>query len=277
MKSQPPLIIIRGGGDLATGIAARLKRTGFNIVITEIEQPRALRRLVALAQAIYAGEVQVEDLLGMFVEKAESVGSVLETGAIPILIDPEAASRYLLAPQAIVDARMLKTPPELGLDAAPFVIGLGPGFEAGVNCHAVIETKRGHHLGRVLNQGKAAADTAKPDAISGYDVQRVLRAPASGEITAGIGLGTILKTGAGIATVAGSEVKAAFDGVLRGLMHDGLLVSQGEKVGDLDPRMNVAYCYEISDKALAVGGGVMEALLSQPSIRMMLGDSNAFG
>jgi xanthine dehydrogenase accessory factor len=277
LKSQPPLIIIRGGGDLATGIAARLKRTGFNIVITEIEQPRALRRLVALAQAIYAGEVHVEDLLGVFVDKAESVGLVLETGAIPILIDPEAASRFLLAPQAIVDARMLKTPPELGLDAAPFVIGLGPGFEAGVNCHAVIETKRGHHLGRVLNQGKAAADTAKPDVVSGYDVQRVLRAPASGEITAGVGLGTVLKTGAGIATVAGSEVKAAFDGVLRGLMHDGLLVSQGEKVGDLDPRMNVAYCYEISDKALAVGGGVMEALLSQPSIRAMLGDSNAFG
>ena len=272
MTSQAPLILIRGGGDLATGIAARLKRTGFDIVITEIEKPRALRRLVSLAQAVYSGEVQVEDLLGRFVESAESISSVLETGAIPVLVDPEAASRRLLESTAIVDARMLKTPPELGLNAAPFVIGLGPGFEVDVNCHAVIETKRGHHLGRVLTQGKAAADTAKPDAIAGYDVQRVLRAPASGEISAEAALGVILNAGAVVATVAGKQVHAEFDGALRGLMHNGLLVSQGEKVGDLDPRKNVSYCYEISDKALAVGGGVMEALLSQSSIRMMLGN-----
>ncbi|MCH7587924.1 MAG: EF2563 family selenium-dependent molybdenum hydroxylase system protein [Chloroflexi bacterium] len=269
--------MIRGGGDLATGIAARLKRSGFDVVVTEIEKPRALRRLVSLAQAIYTGEVQVEDLLGKFVENFDSVRPVLDSGAIPVLIDSDAASRNLLMPEAIVDARMLKTPSELGRDAAPFVIGLGPGFEAGVDCHVVIETKRGHHLGRVLNQGKAAADTAKPDAIAGFDVERVLRAPASGKIASRVELGAILKIGAVVATVAGDEIHTAFDGVLRGLMQDGLMVSQGEKVGDLDPRMNVAYCYEISDKALAVGGGVMEALLSQPSIRRMLGGANAFG
>lgn len=277
MSSRHPLIMIRGGGDLATGIAARLKRSGFDVVVTEIEKPRALRRLVSLAQAIYTGEVQVEDLLGKFVENFDSVRPVLDSGAIPVLIDSDAASRNLLMPEAIVDARMLKTPSELGRDAAPFVIGLGPGFEAGVDCHVVIETKRGHHLGRVLNQGKAAADTAKPDAIAGFDVERVLRAPASGKIASRVELGAILKIGAVVATVAGDEIHTAFDGVLRGLMQDGLMVSQGEKVGDLDPRMNVAYCYEISDKALAVGGGVMEALLSQPSIRRMLGGANAFG
>ncbi len=266
-----PLVLIRGGGDLATGVAARLHRSGFCVVVLEIAQPRAIRRSVALAEAIYAGEVDVEDMHGVRCADVGAVRGALDQGWIPVLVDPAADSRHVLEPLALIDARMRKVPPELGLEAAPFVVGLGPGFTAGVDCHAVVETQRGHHLGRVLWQGQAAPDSGVPEAVAGHDRDRVLRAPESGTLQARLPLGAMVRAGAEIARVGSVPLLAPFDGALRGLLHDGLEVVQGEKVGDLDPRGVPAYCFEISDKSLAVGGGVLEALLSRPEIRRRLG------
>lgn len=266
-----PLVLIRGGGDLATGVAARLHRSGFDIVVLEIAEPRAIRRLVALAEAIFAGQVDVEDLHGVRCADVEAARAALADGWIPVLVDPTADSRLVLEPVALVDARMRKVPPELGLEAAPFVVGLGPGFTAGVDCHAVVETQRGHHLGRVLWQGQAAPDSGVPEAVAGHDRDRVLRAPASGVLEARQPLGGFLHAGDEIARVGGVSLRAPFGGVLRGLLHDGLEVTEGEKVGDIDPRGVPAHCLEISDKSLAVGGGVLEALLARPEIRRRLG------
>jgi xanthine dehydrogenase accessory factor len=265
-----PVVLIRGGGDLATGVAARLHRIGFHLILTEISQPRAVRRLVALAEAIYTGEVQVEDLRCRLVHDSEGVVEGLQSGIIPILVDPDAIIRKDFNLVALIDARMRKRPPESGMGMAPMVVGLGPGFTAGVDCHAVVETNRGHHMGRVIWEGSAEPDTGIPEAISGHDVDRVLRSPADGKLENGLPLGSIIKAGDVIATVDSHQLLAPFDGALRGLMHDSLFVKVGEKVGDLDPRGDPSYCYQISDKSLAIGGGVLEALLSRPEIRQIL-------
>lgn len=267
-----PLVLIRGGGDLATGVAARLHRAGFSVVVLEIAQPLAVRRLVALAEAAYAGQVVIEDLRGLRCADVETALAALRDGWIPVLVDPEAGCRSQLRPGALVDGRMLKASPELGMEAAPLVIGLGPGFTAGLDCHAVVETHRGHHMGRVLWRGGAEPDTAIPEPMAGFDRERILRAPASGAIEGRRPLGSVVRKGDDIALVGGVPLVAPFDGALRGLMHDGLVVAQGTKIGDLDPRGVASYCFEISDKSLAVGGGVLEALLSRPEIRRRLGD-----
>ncbi len=271
MRSDRPLVLIRGGGDLATGTAARLHRCGFDVVVTEIAKPIAVRRLVALAEAVYTGEVHIEDLLGRRVEDLATVPRVLEEGVIPVLVDPAAACRRSLQPQVLVDGRMHKALPEIGMEAAPLVIGLGPGFTAGLDCHAVIETNRGHNLGRVYWEGSAEADTAVPEEVADYDVDRVLRAPNTGQFEGRMPLGSIVREGEVIAAVDGIPLEAPFDGALRGLLHSGLEVEVGMKVGDLDPRGESSYCYQISDKSLAVGGGVIEAILSRPQFRVRLG------
>lgn len=270
MSNTGPLVLIRGGGDLATGVAARLKRSGFGIVICELEQPLAVRRTVSLAEAVYQGEVQIEELVGRRADGVQAALGLLEDGVIPVLVDPEAACQTVLHPIALVDGRMRKRPPEFGLHAEPLVVGLGPGFDAGVDCHAVIETNRGHYMGRVCWSGSVQADTGVPDQVTGYDVDRVLRAPASGDFKGAQPIGARLNQGDLIARVDGSELRAPFAGVLRGLLHDGIQVRQGIKVGDLDPRGDPAFCRLISDKSLAIGGGVLEALLSRSEIRRML-------
>jgi xanthine dehydrogenase accessory factor len=265
-------ILIRGGGDLATGVAYRLWRVGFGVVIAEVAQPLAVRRLVALAEAVYAGSIDVEGMRGVRIDKPDGIQNTLDTGSIPVIVDPDAS---LLSSDdwiALIDGRMRKRPPELPMSAAPFVIGLGPGFTAGKDCHAVVETNRGHHMGRVYWQGAAEADTGVPEPVQGFDVDRVLRAPADGVMQAVIELAERVSQGGIVATVDGHPVRAPFDGVLRGLIHDGVSVSEGMKIGDLDPRGNPDYCMQISDKSLAVGGGVLEALLSVPEIRLNLAD-----
>ncbi|MBN2555208.1 MAG: EF2563 family selenium-dependent molybdenum hydroxylase system protein [Anaerolineales bacterium] len=265
------LVLLRGGGDLATGVAARLYRSGFRVVVTEIPQPLAVRRLVALAEAVFSGEVQIEeDLHGVLAEDPSTALHVLAEGGIPVLVDPDAFSRHILKPPVIVDARMLKTAPDLDRSDAQLVIGLGPGFIAGENCHVVIETNRGHRLGRVIRAGAAQADTAVPEAVVGVDRARVLRSPCDGVLKAEIGLGSILQKGALLAKVSGQEVRAPFDGALRGLVHDGVHVVENMKIGDLDPRGDREYCELISDKALSIGGGVLEAILNDPVLRAQL-------
>jgi len=272
-QHSPPLVLIRGGGDLATGVAARLWRSGFWLVVTEIEQPLAVRRLVALAEAVYAGEVQVEDLHARRAADAAECGRALSQGVIPVLVDPGAVSRSELRPAALVDGRMRKESPELGIDSAPLVIGLGPGFVAGESCHAVVETNRGLRMGRVMWKGATEPDTQVPDPVAGHAASRVLRAPDSGAFEARVQLADRVNRGDLLARVGQSELRAPFEGIVRGLLHDGVAVSKGLKVGDLDPRGDPALCRLISDKALAVGGGVLEALLSRAEIRKQLANS----
>jgi len=275
MTQPPPLVLLRGGGDLATGVAARLWRSGFQVVVAEMEQPLAVRRLVSLAEAVFEGEVIVEDLRGLRAEQASEAHEILGQGAIPVLVDPTAESRHELAPAAIVDARMTKSGPSLPVNSASMMVGLGPGFTADKDVHAVVETKRGHRMGRVYWEGPAQPDTGVADLVNGKGVERVLRAPADGIFEPIAEIGSLVASGARLAEINDVQIVAAFDGALRGLLHGGIEVSSGTKVGDLDPRGDLSVCSLISDKSLAVGGGVLEALLSMRSIREQLAESSA--
>jgi xanthine dehydrogenase accessory factor len=265
-----PLILIRGGGDLASGVAARLHRSSFLVVITELEQPLAVRRMVSFAEAVYSGDIEIEGVRGRFVAKAAEAIDCLKAGIIPVIVDPEAGCIGELQPMAVIDGRMRKITPEPATSAIAFTVGLGPGFTAGVNSEAVVETNRGHHMGRVYWEGAAEENTSVPDTVSGFDVHRILRAPASGVFHTTSKIGAIVQEGEILAEVAGEPIRATFKGALRGLLHNEIEIEQGVKVGDLDPRCEPDYCFEISDKSLAVGGGVLETLLSVPSIRKAL-------
>jgi xanthine dehydrogenase accessory factor len=269
------IILLRGGGDLASGAAARLRRCGLRVLIVELARPLVVRRGAAFAEAVYAGRAGVEELTARCAPDLDAAFDILAAGEIPVLVDPELACLPALRPLALVDGRLAKRPPETGLDAAPLVVGLGPGFIAGGNCHAVVETKRGHALGRVIWEGAAEADTGIPERTAGVGAERVLRAPAAGQLIAHARIGDLLAPGDPVAEVAGQVIVAPFAGALRGLLHAGLPVQPGMKIGDLDPRREPAYCFTFSDKALAVGGGVLEALLARPDIRARLWEPNA--
>jgi xanthine dehydrogenase accessory factor len=190
-----------------------------------------------------------------------------ENGVIPVLVDPMLTCLHTYRPNVLVDARMLKLPAESSLDLARLVIGLGPGFRAGENCHAVIETKRGPNLGRVYWQGQAEDDTGLPETVGSQRDARVIRAPVSGTVAFSAQIGDLVTVGEVIGQVGEELVTAAFTGVLRGAIHNGLWVEKGTKVGDLDPRQSSNLCFCLSDKALAIGGGVLEAVLSRPDLR----------
>lgn len=264
------LVLLRGGGDLATGVAVRLHRAGFSVLITELPQPLTVRRGAAFGQAVYAGETTVEGITARLAEDPLiGVGYSL-MGEVPVVVDPEGTAIRNLRPPIVVDGRMAKSPLDSGLNQAPLVIGLGPGLVAGEHCHAVVETNRGHDLGRVLWKGRAQEDTGHPEPVAGQGVERVLRAPASGEVHGLLKIGDRVEAGELIARVGEAEVRAAFSGVLRGLMHDGVRVPQGMKIGDLDPRGARELCFTVSDKARAVGGGVLEAILAHEPTRATL-------
>jgi xanthine dehydrogenase accessory factor len=263
------LILIRGGGDLASGVALRLIRTGLNVVITELPQPLTVRRSVAFSEAVYEKDVVVEGVHARVVEDPSDTLKILSTVArkqIPVLIDPEGVATRTLHPLVIVDARMTKNSPERLIHTSLLYIGLGPGFVAPLNCHVVIETKRGHTLGRVIWEGTSLNDTSLPDG----DPRRVLRAPTDGILDSNAMIGQQLKAGQTIASIGGINVVAPFDGVLRGLLHPGLKAIKGMKIGDIDARNDPAVCQLVSDKSLAVGGGVLEALLARPEVRNKL-------
>ncbi len=261
------LILLRGGGDLASGIAIRLARIGLPPVITELPKPMAVRRLVSFCQAVYDGEIQIEEITAKLCTNTEDVYQHLSKGQIPVLVDPPAACRSELKPNVIIDCRMTKQPPDLKMDAASFIIGVGPGFIAGENCHAAVESKRGHYLGRVIWSGASEPDTGEPESVASHQSDRVLRAPVDGIFNTHVEIGSFVKSGMTIADVNGIPIKAVFDGYLRGLLHNGLRVPKGLKVGDVDPRLDPAACHLVSDKALSIGGGVLEALFTRPEIR----------
>ena len=255
------LVLIKGAGDLATGVAVRLYRSGFRLVMTEIAQPTAVRRTVAFCQCIYNGAVQVEGITARRVERPEEVEECWAQGEIPVLVDPQCTIRERFPFDAEVDAILAKRNLNTRMEDAPIVVALGPGFTAGVDCHAVVETKRGHYLGRVITQGSAIPNTGVPGDVGGYTTQRIIRACQDGVFQPAVSIGDTVAEGDIVAYVDGQPIYAQMPGIVRGMLPAGLSVTKGMKSGDIDPRCERDHCFTVSDKGRAIGGGVLEALL----------------
>lgn len=255
------LVLIRGAGDLASGIALRLHHAKMQVVMTDLPRPTAIRRSVCFSQAILFGKMQVEDVTAEYAENTQAALSILQRGNIPVLADPNCQCRETLQPDALVDAIIAKRNLGTRITDAPCVIGVGPGFTAGVDCHAAVETMRGHTLGRVITQGSPLPNTNIPGLIGGFAGERVLRAPADGIFRQVLDIGAMVKQGELAGTVNGEPMLCQIDGILRGILADGTPVHKGMKAGDVDPRAEKDYCYLVSDKALSIGGGVLEAIL----------------
>ena len=266
------LVLLRGGGDLASGVALRLHRAGIQVIIAELAQPLAVRRSVSFAEAVYEGYHTVEEVTARLV-KPEQLVSALEANEIPVVIDPNAdiLTTYPSKFSVVVDGRLTKQPPAPLPAPVALHIGLGPGFHAGLDCDAVIETRRSHTLGRVYWSGTTQADSGQPEG----DPQRVLRAPGDGILIAQAQIGDHLEEGQVIASIqvdkeTSKQVQSPFAGVLRGLIHPGIPVTKGLKIGDVDPRDDSSACFLVSDKSLAIGGAVLEAILTREEIRKKL-------
>jgi xanthine dehydrogenase accessory factor len=253
-------IVIRGGGDLATGAAQKFHRAGFPVVILETFAPTAIRRSAALCEAVYDGYMQVEDIVCRRVAKPEDMDACWRSGAVPLLVDPSGDFISGIQPAAVIDAILAKRNLGTNIGMADIVIALGPGFCAGVDAHAVIETMRGHDLGRLILDGCAKPDTGIPGDICDKSTQRVLRAPVSGIVAHKKQIGDIVEHGQLLFTVGGEAVAAPFRGLLRGLIREGMDVPRGMKVADIDPRTDVDW-RTVSDKARCLGGAVLEAFL----------------
>lgn len=267
------IIGIKGAGEMATGVAIRLKRAGFSrIFMMEIETPLAVRRTVSFCETIYDGNYVVEGIEAVRAHDREDVQGAWEKGQLAVLVDPDWSLLEQLHPQVVIDAIIAKK--NLGTTAkdAPLVIGLGPGFTAGEDVHRVVETMRGHDLGRVIVRGPALADTGIPGSIDGHTVDRVLRAPLSGIFQSHRKITDIIREGDVVGKVGEREVVAETDGVLRGLIREKTLVREGVKIGDIDPRGRVEYCFSVSDKSRAIGGAVLEAILGAS---VFLGEKNS--
>lgn len=256
------LVMIKGAGDLASGCAWRLHRCGVSVVMTEVPQPTAVRRTVAFSQAIYDGQTQVEGVPARRCEGPEEARRLLAQGIIPVLVDPHCLCRHPLSPDVLVDAILAKSNLGTAITDAPLVVALGPGFTAGVDCHCVVETMRGHTLGRVLWQGSALPNTGVPGNVGGYTTQRLLRTPCPGIFHPLCAIGDQVEAGQVVATVDGQPVIAEISGVIRGLLPEGLSVPPQMKAGDVDPRCRREHCFQISDKSLAIAGGVLEAVFT---------------
>ena len=254
-------VIIKGAGDLASGVAHRLHRAGFKVVMLELPQPMVVRTTVAFASAVYQGDMLVEGVRASLAPIAEDPAGYWDKGVIPVYVDPPGEQVKHLCPHVLIDAIMAKRNTGTDYRDAPIVIGLGPGFTAPQEVHAIVETQRGHDLGKVIYAGTAAPNTGVPGEIAGIGAQRVMRAPAAGTFRSERCIGDLVQAGETVAFVDSTPVVSAIDGVVRGLLFSGLTVEQGTKVGDVDPRGREEYCRTISDKARAVGGGVLEAIL----------------
>ena len=253
-------ILIRGAGDLATGIAHRLKRCGHDILMTDVAVPTTVRRTVAFSRAVYEGTAEVEGIGAVLVKDIEEAERVILSDRIPVIVDPEAAIREVFRPDVVVDAIIAKKNTGTKITDAGLVIGVGPGFTAGEDCHCVVETKRGHYLGRTIYHGSAIPNTGVPGEIGGYSIERIIRAGAEGEFRPIRQIGEKVLEGDIVAESGGVPIKALMPGIIRGMLQEGVHVKPGMKCGDIDVRCEVSHCYTISDKARAIGGGVLEAV-----------------
>lgn len=267
------LVVVRGGGDIATGTIYKLVKCGFAVLVLEIENPSAIRRNVAFCEAVYEGKMQVEDMNCYRAENLNQAKEIMRTGSPALLIDPSGECIRQLKEMndgewnyiALVDAILAKKNLGTTKDMAPLTIGLGPGFCAGEDVDVVIETKRGHNLGRIIRQGSAYPNTGIPGIIGGYGAKRVIHAPAAGRMKNRSKIGDIVEAGQVLAVIEGedgsTEVSATIDGLLRGLIRDDYPVTKGFKIADIDPRKEeLANCFTISDKARCIAGSVLEVI-----------------
>ena len=258
------IVAIRGAGDLASGVALRLWRSGFPVVLSELPVPLCIRRTIAFSSAVFDGSAEVEDAEGILIRDISETGELWKSGKIPVIVDENAAQILSLKPDVLVDARLIKTwRDDTHLTDAPLVIGLGPGFAAGKNAHCVVETNRGHNLGRVFWKGEAEPDTGIPGTIKGEGIKRVVKSPCSGIFEPVVRIGDFVEAGALLGTVDGNEIHAMLTGIVRGIIYPGIRVWENLKIMDIDPRGNREHCFTVSDKASAIGGGVMEAIMSR--------------
>ena len=254
-------VVIRGGGDIGTGVAHRLYRSGFDILILEIEKPLVIRRKVAFAQAVFDGQTVVEGVKAVKACNRKEIETIWGEGNIPIIIDPHVSMVREVKSEVLVDARLAKRATDMYKGIAPLTIALGPGFKAGKDVDVVIETYRGHNLGKVILDGYAKPNTGIPGAIDGYGEERVLRAPCDGKIRNLLDIGDEVTKGETVCYIDNEAVRASIDGIIRGITLNGMNVAKDLKIGDIDPRGVREYCFTISDKARAIGGGVLEAIL----------------
>lgn len=262
MPRTTPIAVVKGAGDLGTGVAYRLWKCGFRVLCVDLDKPLVIRRAVAFASALYDGRITVEGVQCERAYYADEAVYLWQRNTIAVIADPIGRVVESLEPEIVVDAIMAKRNTGTALTDAPCVVALGPGFTAGQDCHAVVETNRGHDLGRVLWVGAAAPNTGVPGKVGGEDEKRVVRAPKAGTFYGRKAIGDVVKDGDVIAQVDLEPVRATLSGVLRGLLHDNVAVSEGMKVADIDPRGDPRYCHTISDKALAIAGGVLEAVFT---------------
>jgi len=255
------LVVIRGAGDLATGIGHKLHRSGFRVLMLEQVTPLVIRRQVAFASAIFEGSMTVEGVRAQAIKHLNEITAIWEQDAIAVMVDPQAEILKQISPRVLVDAILAKQNLGTNKSMAPLTIAVGPGFIAGKDVDVVIESQRGHDLGKLIFTGSAAADTRIPGWIMGYSTERIIRSPVDGVTNNIIDIGTQVKAGQLIGYVGDAKIIAGIDGVLRGLIRNGIIVKQGLKIADIDPRGKEEYCYTISDKARAIGGAVLEAIL----------------
>ena len=256
------VIAVKGAGEMASAVAWRLYMANFRkIFMLETAYPLAVRRGVSFCEAVHEGQKEVEKVKAVRVQNPDGIKPCWEKNEIALLVDPRWQTLKAIQPEVTVDAVLAKKNLGTHLQEAPLVIGLGPGFNAGKDVHRVIETNRGHNLGKVITSGEAEPNTGTPGAIGGFTEKRVLRSPGSGHFLSGGKIGNYVKRGDIVGSVAGVHVRSRIDGVLRGLIRPDSRVTRGLKIGDIDPRGEVSYCFTISDKARAIGGSVLEAIL----------------
>lgn len=260
-------ILIRGAGDLATGIAARLYHSGHNILMTEREAPLTVRRTVAFSRAVYEGSAKVEDMEARLVHSLDEAYAVMGDGNIALIVDEAAEIRKEFCPDVVVDAILAKKNLGTKITDAPLVVGVGPGFYAGQDCHCVVETKRGHTLGQVIYDGAALPNTGVPGEVGGYTTERLLKASGDGVMEPLISIGDMVEKGQIAAYTGGEPVYAAMSGMVRGMLQKGVSVVKGMKIGDIDARCEKEHCWTISDKARAIGGGVLEAVQCYETVK----------
>jgi len=255
------IVLIKGAGDLATGVAYRLKKCGFDIIMTDISEPTTVRRTVAFSQAVYDNNVEVEGIKATLVSGLQEVKEVVKQGDIAVIVDEKAEILKELKPDVVVDAIIAKKNIGTNINDGPIVIALGPGFTAGIDCHCVVETKRGHYLGKVIYNGSAIPNTGVPGDIGGYTNERIIRATNDGRILPISKIGDYVEKGDTVAYVNETPIFAEINGIIRGMLQKDVSVFKGMKSGDIDPRCEKNHCFTISDKARSIGGGVLEAIL----------------
>jgi xanthine dehydrogenase accessory factor len=261
------LVLVRGGGDIASGTIYKMYKSGYKIIVLEIEKPTSIRRTVSFSQSIYNGEVEIEGVKAKLCKDIQEINKTHEKNKIPVVVDPEGKLIKKLQPKIVIDAILAKKNLGTRINMADLVIGLGPGFTAGEDVDVVIETNRGHNLGRLIYKGKAEANTGKPGNTMGFTTERVIYSPVEGKVEVFKDIKSSVNKGDIIAKVNNSNVEAKISGVVRGMIQPGSIVYKGMKIGDIDPRNKIESCTIISDKARAIGGGVLEAVLHNDIVK----------